>query len=44
MNTYIYRAEYEEHKVYIKDGYKYKLVKDEKKPINQKGNYSKKRH
>lgn len=44
VNTYIYRAEYEEHKVYIKDGYKYKLVKDEKKPINQKGNYSKKRH
>ena len=41
VNTYIYRAEYEEHKVYIKDGYKYKLVKDEKKPINQKGNYSK---
>ena len=25
-----------EHKVYIKDGYKYKLVKDEKTPINQK--------
>lgn len=44
VNTYIYGAEYEEHKVYIKDGYKYKLVKDEKKPINQKGNYSKKRH
>ncbi|MBS4867926.1 MAG: hypothetical protein KH091_18075 [Parabacteroides merdae] len=44
VNTYIYGAEYEEHKVYLKDGYKYKLVKDEKKPINQKGNYSKKRH
>ena len=42
VNTYIYGSEYEEHKVYIKDGYKYKLVKDEKKPINQKGNYSKK--
>jgi len=25
-----------EHKVYIKDGYKYKLIKDEKTPINQK--------
>lgn len=25
-----------EHKVYIKDGYKYKLVKDEKTPVNQK--------
>ena len=25
-----------EHKVYIKDGYKYKLVKDEKTPLNQK--------
>lgn len=24
-----------EHKVYIKDGYKYKLVKDEKTPVNQ---------
>lgn len=43
VNTYIYGSEYEEHKVYIKDGYKYKLVKDEKKPINQKENYSKKR-
>lgn len=42
VNTYIYGSEYEEHKVYIKDGYKYKLVKDEKKPINQKKNYSKK--
>lgn len=25
-----------EHKVYIKDGYKYKLIKDEKTPVNQK--------
>lgn len=24
------------HKIYIKDGYKYKLVKDEKTPVNQK--------
>ena len=43
VNAYIYRSEHEEHKVYIKDGYKYKSVKDEKKTVNQKGNYPKKK-
>ena len=53
--TYIYKAELvkvefyyrhtecNEYKVYIKDGYKYKLIKDEIIPINQKDNYPKKR-
>lgn len=28
-------TDYQEYKVYIKDGYKYKLAKDEKIPVNQ---------
>ena len=43
VEFYYRHTECNEYKVYIKDGYKYKLIKDEIIPINQKDNYPKKR-
>ena len=43
VEFYYQHTECNEYKVYIKDGYKYKLIKDEIIPINQKDNNPKKR-